>query len=626
MACFVSAQQIPETRPPDIPVQAEKSDLEAFVDGILTVQLKENHIAGAVFCAVEDGKIILSKGYGFADVGKKISVSPEKTLFRVGSISKLFTWTAVMQLVEQGKIDLNADINTYLSLFKVPPTYPEPITMTQLMSHTAGLEELGTSFAVRNPEDLESLEKFLAENMPARIFPPGKLAAYSNYGSALAGYIVEIVSGIPFEEYIEKNIFKPLGMVHASFRQPLPSTLAEDMSTGYKYNNGTFVPKDFELLNGLAPAGSLSASANAMAKFVIAHLQDGAFEGNRILEEKTARLMHSRLFSHDPRLNGNAHGFWELTRNNIHALSHGGDTMYFHSKLVLIPEKGFGFFISYNSIGGSGAPTSQLTEALIDRYYPADERPDISPPEDFQKRAEKYTGVYGLTRVNETALTKIMKLIMTFKVRATENNTLAVTIMGGETTQYVEIGPHYFRERDGQGILLFKENKEEKIIHAFLSKAPMAAGIRLSGTQTPMFNLAWFIVTLLFLVSIIVWPVGAIRRKICKPNTEKPKAPASARWLAGSASILCGIFLIGMLSYVINYEKLFFGIPLGMKVLLVLPLAAAIMTIGVLICTLRAWWRGYWTRCGRWHYTFVFLALLSFFLFLNTWNLLGFKF
>ncbi len=313
----------------------DRASLEAFIDGIISAELKAGNIAGVTFSFVKDGEILLAKGYGFADVKNRRPVEADKTLFRPGSVSKLITWTALMQLVEQGKIDLNEDVNKYLTKFKFPETYPQPITVANLMSHTPGFEEVIGSMLARRAQDLISLEDYLARNMPWRVFPPGKITAYSNYGTSLAGYLVEVVSGEKFEDYVEKYIFNPLGMTMSTFREPLPENISPFMSKGYTFRRGVFVEHDFELFNGLYPAGSMSSTAIDMAKFMIAHLQNGLFGETRILQEKTARLMHSRLFSADPRLDGNAHGFWEKTWNGLRMIEAWGRYHLFHSQLVL---------------------------------------------------------------------------------------------------------------------------------------------------------------------------------------------------------------------------------------------------------------------------------------------------
>ncbi len=123
-----------------------REDLEAFLDGVLAAEMRSHSIASATVSVVKDGELFFAKGYGYADRESRRPVDPERTLFRPGSISKLFTWTAVMQLVEQGKIDLDADVNEYLTDFRIPDTFPEPITMEHLMTHTPGFEDGGLGY------------------------------------------------------------------------------------------------------------------------------------------------------------------------------------------------------------------------------------------------------------------------------------------------------------------------------------------------------------------------------------------------------------------------------------------------------------------------------------------------
>ncbi|MBL8055218.1 MAG: serine hydrolase, partial [Anaerolineales bacterium] len=266
---------------------SDPAEVEAFLDGLLRAEMDEHHVPGAVVVVVRAGAVLSAKGYGYADVEARTPVDPARTLFRPGSVSKLFTWTAVMQLVEQGRLDLDADVNAYLD-FAIPATYAEPITLKHLLTHTAGFEDKGDGLFKLKPDEIPTLDAYLKANLPARVFPPGQIGAYSNYGTALAGYIVERVSGQPFAEYVEQHIFAPLGMAQATFRQPLPATLAPDMAGGYNYVDGGYVRGGFEYVTGY-PAGALSAAGLDLAKFMIAHLQDGQLGEARLLEAETAR-------------------------------------------------------------------------------------------------------------------------------------------------------------------------------------------------------------------------------------------------------------------------------------------------------------------------------------------------
>ncbi|MBV8308146.1 MAG: beta-lactamase family protein, partial [Gammaproteobacteria bacterium] len=285
LAAEASAPATPAAAPVAVPLTA--ADAAAWLDGYLPYALHTGDIAGAVAVIVKDGEVLTERGYGYADVAARKPIDPKLTLCRPGSVSKLFTWTAVMQLVEQGKIDLDADINQYLD-FKIPPRDGKPITMRNLMQHTAGFEEQAKGIITENTK-APSFETLLKAWVPERVFAPGTTPAYSNYGASLAGYIVERLSGEPFDAYMEKHIFTPLDMPHSSFRQPLPPELAPLMSKGYRAASDE--PGGFEIV-GPAPAGSLSSPGEEMAHFMIAHLQGGEYHGQRILSAATAQLMH----------------------------------------------------------------------------------------------------------------------------------------------------------------------------------------------------------------------------------------------------------------------------------------------------------------------------------------------
>ncbi len=322
-------------------------DLAAYFDGILPQQLKRENIAGAVVIVVKDGKVLFQKGYGYSDVEKKAPMLPDRTLVRPGSVSKLFTWTAVMQMVEQGKIDLDRDVNDYLD-FKIPSTYPKPITMRNLMTHTAGFEE-AVKDLIEGPQAKPiSIAEYLRTHVPQRVYAPGTTPAYSNYGATLAGYIVQRVSGVPFDDYVAKNIFEPLGMQHTTFIEPLPAQWQPSMSKGYMLASGPAKP--YEII-GAVPAGSSATSAADISHFMLAQLQGGEWNNARILKPETVALMHSAQFAVNPALSHMCLGFYEETRNGHRIIGHAGDTQYFHSDLHLIQDTNLGFFFPITALG-----------------------------------------------------------------------------------------------------------------------------------------------------------------------------------------------------------------------------------------------------------------------------------
>jgi CubicO group peptidase (beta-lactamase class C family) len=229
----MAAIQVPAASQP-VATPLVRADLEAWLDGFMPVALQQGDIAGAVVAVVRDGAVLLQKGYGLADVAKRTPMDPERTVLGVGSVSKLFTWTAVMQQVEQGKLDLDRDVNEYLD-FELPARFGQPITLRHLMTHTAGFAARG----FRQYADPRALGPHLrGTRAPPRIFPPGQVTAYSNYGSMLGGYLVERVSGEPFVDYVDRHVLGPLGMARSSFRRPVPEALRPDLATSYGLGSG----------------------------------------------------------------------------------------------------------------------------------------------------------------------------------------------------------------------------------------------------------------------------------------------------------------------------------------------------------------------------------------------------
>src|SRR4029077_4711525 len=330
------------------PHALEKADLEAFFDGVVPLQLERSDVAGATVLVMKDGQELLKKGYGFSDIAKKKPVDPDSTIFRLASISKLFTWISVMQLAEQGKLDIDADVNKYLD-FQIAPAFGKPITLRNLMTHTRGFEEEIRDILVTDPKTAIPLREVLIENQPRRIFPPGKVPAYSNYGVGLAGYVVQRVSGESFEQYVAEHIFQQLGMKHSSFRQPLAEELSAFPSDGYR-NSTEKPPVGFEIFSP-GPAGGVSSTASDMGRFAQALLNGGALEGHRILKTETLKAMWTRQFGTSDALPAMCMGFYQTWRNGLHFIGHDGDLIAFHSTFLLEPKEKLMIFVSYNSAG-----------------------------------------------------------------------------------------------------------------------------------------------------------------------------------------------------------------------------------------------------------------------------------
>jgi CubicO group peptidase (beta-lactamase class C family) len=491
-------------------------DLHTFFDGLVPYAIHRGDIAGATFAVVKDGKLIFSQGYGYADLKTKTPVIPDVTEFRPGSVSKLFTWTAVMQLVEQHKLDLDADINTYLD-FKVPEAFGKPITLRDIMTHSSGFEETVTDLFLQKADQQYPLRKYLVDHMPARIFPPGKVVAYSNYATTIAGYIVQRVSGEPFDQYIANHIFKPLGMDHSSFTQLPPPDILNNMAKGYKQaSDGK--PQPYEIVEA-APAGALASTATDMAKFMIAQLENGSYNGAQILKPETVKEMHSRNYSLAPHLlNGFDLGFYQENRNGHRIIGHGGDTEVFHSDLHLITDADTGIFMSFNSAGAEGAVEPvrvAIFRAFLDRYFPytAPEEKTVADP---KKDAARVAGSYVASRRKETGL-KALFYLGQAEVTALPDGEVTVSMLkdlGGAVKKWREVGPLYYREVGGQSHLEFVADSDGNIDH-FASDdfIPVELLQRAHGleqaSQMKLFGLGTLTVCLL---AIAVWFGGWILR------------------------------------------------------------------------------------------------------------------
>ncbi|MCL6741006.1 beta-lactamase family protein [Sphingomonas sp. RB56-2] len=493
--------------------ELNKTDVDAWLDGYMPYAIARGDIAGAVVVVVKDGQVLTERGYGFSNVEKRTPVSPETTLFRPGSISKLFTWTAVMQLVEQGKIDLDKDVNTYLD-FKIPERNGKPITMRNIMTHTAGFEETVRHLIHDDTVPVVPLDKFVRVSLPNRVFDAGTTPAYSNYATALAGYIVERQSGQSFDDYVDQHIFKPLNMQHASFRQPLPKNLQPFMAQGYK---GASAPKAerFEIVDP-APAGSLSASGADMGKFMIAHLNNGA----GLLKPETAKLMHEYRYDVIPGLNRMALGFYEQGINGHRGLAHGGDTSLFHSDLTLFIDDNVGLFVSVNSAGGEGAPRA-LRERLFDefgnRYFAAQPVTAKVDEATAKKHVQQMAGNYFNSRGIRSKFLHILDLIGPVAIGPDENGKLSapmVTNTGNKPRRWEEISPYVWKDLDSGEKLAAKVENGQVTRWSFDTVSPFMVFDRVPWYKNPAWLAPSLYVSLgLLLLAALSWPAGAIARR-----------------------------------------------------------------------------------------------------------------
>ena len=593
---------------------------EAFVDEVMARQFEEYRLAGASVTIVRGGEIVLSKGYGFADLEAGVPVDPARTVFATASVAKPFAWTAVMQLVERGELELDADVNAYLTAFEIPERFGEPIRIRHLLAHTAGFEDKPVAGLLSRTGG-PGLEASLVRYMPARVWPPGLYVAYSNYGAALAGYIVAEVSGRPWEEYLEAAILEPLEMTRSSGRQPIPDHLAGDMSKAYHVGSQGLIETDHEYVP-LSPAGGMVSTTEDMANFLIAHLQNGAFGEGRILDEATTRRMHAQLFTHDERLPGNAHGFWEGVQNGQRYLDHGGDTASY-TLLVLVPEHELGFYLAYNSPDGALAREA-FREAFFDHVFPPPSSSAATgavPPASGSLAA--LTGTYGINRLSTTTLTKLIGLGGALAVSSEDG--LLVTEMPVIGRQvWAEEEPFSFTEVGGSERVIFRANDRGQVEQIFFSGMPEAAFTPIAWNDRIELHGALLAVALLALLSsLLAWPFFG--RQDHAGGGTKSIGERILRRLPAIAGAFFFLFFVALGLFLLDPLEVEFGMPPVLVVALSLGLVACGLTLASLVFAFLAWRRRSWSTIERAHYTFVALACVSLTWQLHNWNLLGFR-
>jgi CubicO group peptidase (beta-lactamase class C family) len=616
----------PSTKPLNL---EDPQELAAWVDDYFQTQLSKTKIPGAAISIVKDGEILFSNGYGYADIDQKIPVDAKKTLFRVASLSKLFTATAAMQLYERGALELNSDVNEYLDGWQLENPYDEPVTPARMMMHTDGTTQRLIGLGARTKQQMQPLEEYLPRYMPAINYPPGKFYSYSNHSIALLGYLVEKVSGMPFVEYIDRNIFQPLNMRQSTFEQPPVEELPKNFAKGYQIRNGKAEPVPYLYLN-IAPAAAMMTTATDMAHFMLAHLQLGNYQGSRILQPETAEMMHTTHYQIHPQVPGTSYGFRERLVNNVRTIGHLGSLRGYSSSLNLIPEENIGIFIATNSFSNLHG---EFLAEFFNRYFPAEQNPDLisQTPEEL----EKYTGTYRDMEYPRSTIAKITGIAKEINV-ATQNGTLIVKtppLVFRSQVENVKLTPTaepglFYRERDN-AYVYFVADESGNITHVSNPLYPKIGVYQ----KVPWYETIWLhlgilaFCMLLFFTATIAGIIRPLIRFLRRKKIATPKL-AWVRNLAGLIGLLNLIFIIGLPLYLWRWGswKLVYGVPTVATGLFVLPVLTSVLTLVLFVMMLVIWQKKYWSWQGRSHYDLITLAGVVFSALLAYWNLLGWQF
>jgi len=613
--------------PPPTAHPLEKADLESFFDGLVPLQMERSDVAGATVLVMKDGKELLKKGYGYSDIKKKTPVDPDTSMFRLASISKLFTWVSVMQLAEQGKLDIDADVNKYLD-FQIAPAFNKPITLRNLMTHTGGFEEVVHDIIYVDLKKTTSLREFLIANQPRRMYPPGEIPAYSNYGVGLAGYIVQRVSLEPFEQYVSEHIFLPLGMKHSSFNEPMTAELAPFVSDGYRAT--TEKPAiGFEIFNP-APAGGISSAAGDMEKFALALLNGGELDGHHILKTETRDAMWTRQFGTSDSLPPQCMGFYQTWRNNLHFIGHDGDLLAFHSMFLLEPTQKLAVFVSYNSAGSAGRNRAELLDGFADRYFPA-----YTPPA-FQTvsaaQLKDIAGNFQSTRRADSTKLAIGNPGGQSVFSVDKDGVLTIDTakdMRGHTRKWKPIGKDLWQVEDDQARLFAIRDSSGKIVRLAIN----FPGVQLQ--RVPWYENKSFVgisaaLSLLILLPVVIASLIRLGRRLFLRNRPPLKAQPGTLWISIGPRLAAFLWIVvaiwlAALAMTLQNETLpvFPVIQRYFSLITWFSALAALFSISALVAGLRIWARADVRTVSRVKFSLVAVACMFLTWYSIHWNLIG---
>ncbi len=579
-------------------------------------------VYGAIMIMVKDGQVVSEESYGYADAASQTPIDPRTTILRAGSVAKTITALAVLQLAEAGQLDLDADVNKYLTAFKVPETFSEPVTARQLINMTGGFDTRWVGIRATSPDRLMPLGDYLARYLPARVLPPGTIRRYNDHELALAGYLVEAISGKSYEAYVRQAIFEPLEMYDSTFL--LPDSQLSRAARGYPVGADPEQPYPFSYYYLQdAPGSGFNTTGQDLSHLMLAHLQHGRYlreDGSlaQILRPETMDAMHRTAFAYHPRLAGQANSFDEKFFNGHRYLQKYGGAPGMNNAWLILPDQDLSLYLFYNS-EGFGLRNLWQEEALA-RYLmvPGDLSVRYQPASDLEAPTARYDGLYRKIsdETSETSLVKIQALVdpdLTVQVKTGANGSLQIW---GRT--YSAIEPDLFLGSGPNDLIYFSGEAEGPAEYLFQERT---AYQRVRGLENPAVQtgLAGFGIVV-FILTILVMAVRLWQRK------------ARGYLLAGLIAGVNLVFLggLGMLLWPVatggDLWQFSFPPSAALRLVLFLPLATLPLTAGLLVATIAGWRRSGQPRFQRWFNPMVLAGTAAWLIFLNTWNLLGWRF
>lgn len=617
--------------------ELNNEDLKIFLDNITKENFEKYKLPSLSMIVVKDGKVIYENSLGYEDVENKIKANINTTAYRIGSTSKLFTETAIMQLYEQGKIDLKEDANKYLKDVQIENKFTKKVTVENLLTHTSGIDEATTTYiGAKTEKDMMSLSQFFKKHTPIVVTEPGKVCLYSNIGIDLLGKIIEDVSGLRYEDYIEKNIFNPLEMKNSKVALPL-NNMAKNydvlaQSEYYYYNDN--------------PAGGINSTASDIAKFMIAHLQKNDKKENNILNESTLELMHKEQFSNDKSLLGVTYGFWEKDFNGKRVIGHEGAlAIGFFGDMLLCPEENVGVYIVSNNLTKAAPAITNIENDFFNRYYPKTEDKEYSNKKLDLNDEKRYIGTYR--SYHDSAKGNFSKFLSFLgsieenedvKIRYDEKkNSLIYNgtshLKESEETILIKVSDNLFKREDNNELVAFKED-DGKIQYVFFNNMPYDNFEKVTLKDNYKLNLTIFIIAVAFFIiqiikTIILFLKSFYKKKVLCNEVKSTDSTGiiseKFRLTIFSISLLNVISLFTIIYWIISFD-MYYSATWYIKIALILLILSIILSligsILFLVSINKEKTNIYYKISG----VTSLVVIYSFLLFLYNWNLIGFKY
>jgi CubicO group peptidase (beta-lactamase class C family) len=586
------------------------------IDRLAADWLETQQVPGLVIALVRGRRPLHVKAYGVADLGSRVPMDPELSLVHASSLATPLTATALLQLADAGLMDLGTDVDSYLESLRIPSTFPEPVTSRQLLVHTAGFDSRIIGRQVHDPKELIPLKDYLSSRMPRRIRPPGEVSIYSEHGYALAGLLIEEISGSPFDAYMHDNIFLPLDMGRSTF--DWSQELASSLATGYGLA-GTSLEPVLRDLRQTVPASMLVTTASDSARWMLALLNEGTFEGQRILSSESSSLILSQQFTHHPSMAGRSFGLREGDRYEPSELFQAGSSSGFSSAVVLVPKWRLGLFVAANrqiSVWG-------LIDALLQPFVGRASTPEPPEPELDADSPSGVAGYYREAGVSQNSIEKLATLIRQDRCSESPEGDL---VLRSRRFRPAEEPMLYRAVESGEPLALVAG--EAKTWYLAFSWGLME---KVSWFESRPVQLALWILFAAIFLAASTWPTSRFPRSqavLTPTDAFLPRWPLLCATVAALFHLTFLITLAATLAWALGEgaQSLAFGVPIAIRLVLCLPLVGAALTVPTLLGVARAWQIRSWTFGHRLRLTLTLVTLLLFLPFLHSWNMLGFRF